>query len=296
MASRRAARIDPNEIEQLYTGIDWITFMTSGFQDSKEVDAIADEAKERDLAEGSALKAFSFQGYHGWRTASVARGYTPEGSVLMSSSGAADAIAIQLAKCTGRVTRLDVQATCRLSIPRLDLDGRATSLLKSRRASSTQAPSLRGRSWRSDGLRIGTVGKRTRHRYLRVYDKGTESRSDDAGRLWRLELEAKRGLADRLWSEYRETPDVRSWCYGSLEAQWKASGSFWPLPKSSERRCALGAGKRKEAPVAALLRWYQSSVAPTLPRAIRAAGIEEVIEALGLTGVVVPAPRSSDDE
>jgi len=296
MASRRGARIDPNDIEYMQVGVDWITFITSGFEDARQVDDIAEEFKERDLSEGSALKPFSFQGYHGWRTASVSRGYTPEGSVLMSSSGVADTIATRLASCTGRVTRLDVQATCRLSEPRLDLDGRATSLSKSPRGCSTQQSSLRGRSWRSDGLRIGTVGKRTRHRYLRVYDKGTESRTDAPGRLWRLELEAKRGLADRLWSEYRETPDVRSWCYGSLEAQWKASGSFWPLPRSSERRCALGAGKRKEAPVAALLRWYGASVAPTLPRAIRGAGLEEVIAALGLTGVVQPIPRSSDDE
>lgn len=276
------------EIARLESGVDWITFITRGRNDSDEVDEIAEEIKQRDLEQGSALKPFYFQGYRGWRTASCSRGYTQEGSLLLSSSSAADDILTRLVSCTGQMTRLDVQVTCELSRSRLGLERLATTRSTKSRQSPTRYPTRRGHSSWNDGSAIGMVGRRTKPRYIRCYDKGVESGTAAPGVKWRWEVEAKQGLADNLWRDYQTATDHRTWCYRSCESQWKRAGCSWHLPASSKLREAVGAGTKKEPQAHSLAAWLRTTVAPTLPRVLAVYDVAQLLEILGLAELATP--------
>lgn len=129
---------------------------------------------------------------------------------------------------------------------------------------------------------LGTVGDRTNARYLRVYDKGVESKVEKPGRLWRLELEAKRTLAPALWMDLLNSTDVEQWCFNSLAEQWKRSGCSWPLTAST--RAGEGIAVPSEGPSDGerLARWVKQSVAPAIERLLKKHAASEVLSMMGL--------------
>jgi len=292
MPGRKAELLAQIGSGTLETGIDWITFIAEERRGKEQVEEIAEEQRALDLANGSKERTFTFQGHKGWHTASVRVGYGPLGCILQSSGTVAGSIATRLASCIGRTTRLDVQATLTLSQPALGFARYATSLLPATRKCPTRNRPRIGHSSASDGLSIGTVGKRTKPRYLRVYDKGVEARLAPPGRMWRLELEAKGDLSTQLWDSFRSTPNAPTWCYESLSTQWKGSGCFWPLPPLHGPLVPLAARERGVAPAVSLMAWYRTSVAPTIPRSMKMYEVTEILDALGLGDVAVA--RGSD--
>lgn len=291
---RSAPNIAGIPVEHIESGIDWITMILEQKADQERALEVAMAMREEDLRAGDKLKPFTFQGYTGWRTASVRVGTRTRSMILLSTSSAAGFTATHLRSCTGRVTRLDVQTTLRLSssLPSCATRfiGRGTASLRSPRPSQTRF----GLSRASDGLCIGTVGRRTAPRYLRVYDKGVEERTHKPGYRWRIELEAKGPLARELWRDYQTARDVPEWCFESLKGQWKSSGSSWPLRGCSRGQRSVVAPKRGAPPAHALMAWLQTTVRPTIPRVLQCFTTEELVKALGLEEHVVTR-RSLDD-
>lgn len=279
---------------EVCTGIDWITFLTDTRSEGDAIEEIANEWKEIDLGVGSKLKGFSWQGYRGWATASVRRGWMGHRSALLSSGAAAAFISTRLRSFSGRCTRLDVQATCSFSKTQLHFGRRAISLSTRSRQLPPSSRPRRGFSSDNRGCRIGTVGKRTGERYLRAYDKGVEAKALPPGYRWRLELEAKHDLAEGLWSDFRKATDVEGWCYARLEEQWRQSGCSWPLASSGSQLAPLARPEREPAPAHALLAWMRTSVAPTIPRVLTTYDVTEVLSALGLSDVAMARHRSDE--
>lgn len=139
------------------------------------------------------------------------------------------------------------------------------------------------------------MGRRIDPRYLRVYDKGVETGTQPPGVLWRHELEAKGGLAEVLWNDLPAAPDLTTWCYATVEAQWKSSGCCWPLPASREPRPALKAPEKPPAAAVTLAAWLATSVAPTLPRVLAVYSPDELVRMLGLVGILQPCPGEASD-
>jgi hypothetical protein len=284
----------PTVLEQ-QAGIDWITLITESRQDADAVREIAHDAARRLSSTGSDTRPWRWMGYEGWHTASVRLG-SRSGKVCLQVTGReADTIMIPLRSSVGRLTRLDAQVTTRLSASH-PLFGYSSI------SSATECPNRRtqcrpriGSSSDSGGLFIGTVGARTDPRYLRVYDKGVETRTYPRGVLWRHELEAKAGLAEVLWADLKREPDVRAWCYATVEAQWKSSGCWWCLPASSAPRPALRAPEKPVPGAVSLAAWLRSSVRPTIPRLLTVYSVAEVLEMLGMSDIAEPTTRSDDD-
>lgn len=139
------------------------------------------------------------------------------------------------------------------------------------------------------------MGERTDPSYWRVYDKGVESGAAPAGHLWRIELEAKRGLAPKIAEEACRSRDVPSWCEQRLRSSWKSAGYSWPLP---ERGALLPPVKPDAAPppdALRLLLWYQQSVAPTIPKVLTVFTVSELLDALGLAGRAISRPPDDAD-
>src|SRR5215207_826651 len=144
------------------------------------------------------------------------------------------------------------------------------------------------------GLVLGTVGDRTKARYLRVYDKGVESKVMESGRMWRLELEAKRTLAPALWTDLQKATDVREWCYNSLAEQWRRSGCAWPLTGSTRGGAGIAVPTAAPTDAVRLARWVKQSVAPAIERLRRAHSASEILSMMGLEGHHDDAPEDAN--
>lgn len=284
------------EPELIEAGIDWITFIADSRVGRDEVAGLADEIRREDLDTGSPLHDWRWMGYTGWRTASIRLGWRSASACLQATGPSAGFIATRMRSFSGRVTRLDVQATATLSSSLPSFVTRCIS--PSTRNGRSPGP-CRGRiglSRDSTGLAIGTVGARTGPRYLRVYDKGVEQRSHPPGVRWRLEVEAKQSLAEGLWADFQSQKDVPAWCYESVESQWRASGSRWLLPRSSRQRSAVRAVAKRPPTAVELLAWLRTTVAPTLPRVLKVYSAHELLGALGLHEVAMARPSSMECE
>jgi len=144
---------------------------------------------------------------------------------------------------------------------------------------------LLGESSRSDGLRIGTEGKRIWPRYLRVYDKGVEEKSAPPETVWRLEVETKKGRAAALWQDFRKAQCPTSWSYQHCERLWRSAGFFWPLPNSIRVADVKPVVVRREPNAQLLAHWLTRSVAPTIPRLLTLYTVDEVLGFLGMSEI-----------
>lgn len=270
------------EVERRWAGIDWITMIGETRNQRDELLTVADAIQATDTLGGDVRRPWSFQGFKGWQTSRVRAGTNSNRVVIQSSGEAADTLSGLLTEASGRPTRLDVQTTHWLSSTRTDAGWRSVSVSLSE--SRLNSPSTRtgGAFLATDGSCLITAGRRTSERYGRVYDKGVEQRSAPPGRVWRVEVETKGGLAQRLWTDYQRAKDRRTWCFASCESQWKLLEQPWPWPESSDPTCPVVAPKRKPAPAHSLMAWLRVTVAPTIPRILTAYTVDEVIEALGL--------------
>jgi hypothetical protein len=115
-----------------------------------------------------------------------------------------------------------------------------------------------------------------------VYDKGVESNTQKAGLLWRMELEAKRKLAPRLWADLLASSDARQWCYDTLSEQWQCSGRRWPLTPSTRGVAGLSVPSDGPPDSVRLRRWIDQSVAPAVQRALAKYSRAELRAALNL--------------
>lgn len=139
---------------------------------------------------------------------------------------------------------------------------------------------------------LGTVGRRTKPRYLRVYDKGVELGTAPPGALWRMEVEAKGALAPKLWEDLKQAPNVREWCWNSCAEQWKLSGYSWPLSGSLRGSRGITIPSKERPEVERLEDWLRQSVRPAVARMRRAFTDEQILEMLGMD---VPPDTDHDD-
>ena len=220
--------------------------------------------------------------YEGVQCGPVRLGHSGASSLIQLSGATCDSAWTRLASLGGTPTRLDVQTTLQLptSQPRWYLRPlRRETRTKHRPPSNLPSVGLR---MDTRGLRLGTVGDRTKSRYLRVYDKGVESGTQPPGHLWRLELEAKKRLAPRLWGDLLASSDARQWCYDTLSEQWPLSGRRWPLTPGTRGVEGLTVPSDAAPDSVRLRRWIDESVAPAVQRALAKYSRAELRAALNL--------------
>lgn len=267
---------------QIEGGIDWVTWIDRSDHGAETAEAIAHAMVREHEPLGTKVRPFNLHGYEGWGTAHFRygrRGHS--GMIQCSGTGAAYAWTM-LPSSTGRVTRLDVQITHYLSRSQ-PLYGMRFLRCSPRAARSSPSRSPRsGLSKDSTGLFLGTVGARTNSRYLRVYDKGVETRLHPPGHLWRTELEAKGTFAQRLWQDLQKAPDKAVWCLRSVAQQWSRSGRCWPLTSLVPTEGGIAVPKDPPSEIERTARWMRQTVVPVVERLCAAYGRDSVLRMLGL--------------
>lgn len=274
-------------------GIDWFRWRTAEFNDTKPLIEAIYGIQERDRARASNIRRWSFQGYRGWQTDSIRWGQR-EGKVLWESSGSQARDMLDLSEvCTGYALRIDTQITLALSEP---LPSFGTCLLGSTTPISTSPRRTRthfGVATATNGLWLGTVGKRTGPSYLRVYDKGVESRCAAPGLLWRIEMEAKHHHARKLWELNRENLKRPEFCASYSVQSLTSRGFSWPFGTLDGESHDVSAGPKQRSTVQSLAAWLVLSVRPAISRMLTVFTVAELLQMLGLSDVAAPIGKDN---
>lgn len=257
-------------------GIDWVTYILRDRHAVAKAQCIARELVDEFVDASAKEKPFHLGGYRGWRIGALSHGQRGHSAMIQLSGEVAARAWTRLAPLGGQPTRLDVQTT--LSLATSQPLWYRPLLRPSTRTTTRPRFNLPSSGLRTDtrGLALGTVGDRTKSRYLRVYDKGVESKSAPRGTKWRMELEAKKGLAPALWKDLQQAPDEWEWCYNSLAEQWQRSGYCWPLTASTRGLRGVAAPRPVAPDAVSLARWTRTSVAPALQRLARTYSREQI--------------------
>jgi len=271
----------------LSAGCDWIAAYGAGIGGRESFAAFADGlvGSEREAAR-SELAASRF-GFAGWKGEHWFYGVRHDGACICLSGPQSVLGAEQLIRVATNVSRIDWQVTFAYDRPVPNLALAAFTVLES-------SPTLSGRPFgfglintKPEGQTL-TINKRISDSYGRLYDKGVESGLCSAGRIWRAELECKRGLASRSAMDGLKHGNLGSFANGTVQAFYSAKGLKlgWPLLTSD-----LASQTVLERPKPDSLEWLRKTVSLTVARQIKAHGLPEVLSALMLDQLVDPKVR-----
>ena len=247
-------------------GIDWVTYIARTPAAAAELIRTAVALRDEHEDPAAKRRTFNLGGYTGWAHGAVRLGLRGHSAMVQLSGTISASQWTRLASITGTPTRLDVQTTLLLPTALPSWYKRPLKPSTQRTTRPRSNLPLVGLHTDTRGRAHGTVGDRTESRYLRVYDKGTESNTYERGRLWRLELEAKGTLAPRLWDDLRASSDASQWCYNTVCEQWKLSGRHWPLTDSTRGGRGIPAPRREPSASDQLALWLVQSVKPAIAR------------------------------
>jgi len=277
-----------SECTLISVGIDWLTATTKS--DEAFLDAM-DSFKAMD-GEPHELE---FMGYVGQTKNNVFIGtaYSPQQvrPHIMRVSGEN---CLEFIKMLGwgylddwRASRIDLQATYQLNNARPIADELYTR-------SDVNATSYYKNG---DGAVTVYVNKRSGDAFARVYDKGLESgATDEAGLIWRFEVELKRVMAAMHFSQLHEgnldtrlvTEKVGAMVWGWFDARDIS------IPKPSNLEFVKIDIPREESTAEKKLAWLKKQVRKSIHSLCDEVGEQVVAEALGL--LKIERPHLPDEE
>jgi hypothetical protein len=270
-----------NDLESVTSGVDWLTYTCPPGDDAERLLALGYDIVREQATAGAKCSPFGTHGYRGKQTPQAAVGQRWDGVYLRLSGGLACSKWGEIGPCGGHPTRLDVQTTflLRSSSPecgRRIFSGTPTSQARPGR------PPLYSFSTDTAGAWIGRAGSRSSRAYLRVYDKGQESKAHAPGRLWRIEAELKREYAEDQWKSLQRAPDAGTHCYASSAFWARRCGLDWPLPTPSEDVKLNPLPEKIPPDVIQTMEWLRIQVRPSVQRLVEAGYPTGVLEMLGL--------------
>lgn len=279
--------------EKWTAGVDWFRYKVEHPDHIHPTMEAIRELQCNDAERASAVKPWRFQGYEGLATDSIRWGKRG-GLVLWESSGAraADTMGF-MAPSGGSALRIDLQVTFKFSTSQPHL---GTSLMPSSQATTPtrrHRPIRVGLSTATDGLWLGTVGRRTSPSYIRVYDKGVESKLAAPGLIWRVEVEAKNTHSRELCQTHLSSLANPKFCASYVASSLTRLGSHWPWPELAKLPVDVKLGRKEETTAGKLACWVKHTVGPTIPRLLTVFTVAEVLEMLNLSAVAVPTGRGN---
>lgn len=280
-------------LESWTAGLDWYRYIVNDLGSIPLAREKAEYLCWEDEQLGGKVKPWRFQGYEGWQSDRIRWGER-SGSLLWESSGATAQSTRDLMPLSGGYSsRLDLQVTLRLCTSRPgfghSLLGSSPGTLPHRSPNQTQC----GLAVATNSLWLGTVGRRTSPSYMRIYDKGVESRCAEPGRMWRVELECKRTHSRTLSCNYPVELTRPSWCAAYCVQHLKSQGLYWPFGPFESASLNVEMLPKEPSTAGKLALWLTHSVAPVVPRLLTVFTVGEVLKMLNLSDVAVPTGRDN---
>lgn len=269
---------EPRRVNIAGAGVDWVTATSASTIASKELWWLGEGLTLEEEEAGDERRSWACHGYNGWSCGGCCYGARGDGVLIRLSGALADDHWRETLRWASNVSRLDVQVTVDLDQPD---GGIADDLYNSLTIGSRrEGRPLSGRLIRgTDGGQTCYIGARASRYMGRVYDKGVEAGSAQAGLTWRYEVEAKKEATEvpRAYLEGAEDPAaasalfVRDWfTHRGLEVPFHMDSSF----AYREPRVDRKADKQ--------LQWLARGVRPVVQRLLARRDRQSVLTALGL--------------
>jgi DNA relaxase NicK len=271
------------------SGVDWLTATAYRNPSRSRFYELGKDLIATQASYGCEMRDWRAGGYHGQQCGGVAFGVRHDTWILKLSSDAARDHWHDATRESTNVTRIDLQLTIRLVSPNTNFFAtQRERALKHRRGRGRRANvTLISSSMDGDSLYLG---KRSSSLYARVYDKGKEQKTERAGVLVRQEVEAKAEAVKPLVEQLNQSASVESEC-ARLVASYMESFAIQTIRGGAN--FLWGARGRATRPDAGL-HWLRSSCAPTVKRLADCGRLDEVLDALGISELVIR--RASDNE
>lgn len=269
--------------------VDWITATCQTGDDRLRFDHLGQELLEKERAAGVEVKPAALRDYRGFRAGGLFAGRRRQDSLIKASGSHAPPHWKSIARVASNVSRLDIQAT-------VWTHGEQPALNVEYYEYATKQPNKRGRPRSYDLRRTHPqgdtfyVGDRQSDYYGRLYDYASAHKEGQPRTLWRWELELKRqvalGYSRTLLASSNVSTDIER-----LVHQWFEARGLLPT-------WAVGCLPDSQAPFIEkperdTLQWIERSLQVTVRKAINRHGLTAVLDALGLSGLVI-ARRKED--
>ncbi len=123
-------------------------------------------------------------------------------------------------------------------------------------------------------------GARSSERFGRLYDKGVEAKTDQPGRRWRWELEAKQNAAQTFAHAIARAESPTSFIQGAVAGFFHARCGV----SIAELSRSVISNESQDPPSAArLLQWLAIGVRPTVAKLVKVYGRQRVLHSLGIS-------------
>lgn len=240
---------------------------------------------ETEHRRGNDKHPWQSQSFQGVRSGQVCVGRSERGLLFRLSGQLAADHWRDVYRDATNVSRVDCAATVRLTGNWRDLS--RVHHDEALQYQKEHSPKLR--VTRVDGGKHGctlNVGSRSSNAYARIYDKSAESGLPEYDDCWRYELEAKKDYALLVAARLSADNDD-GLCPAAIACGWlERRGVSTPW---NPRVVLINMGPRASSDDQRRLSWYTSTVAPGVQSLIAKGKLNEVILALGLSGLVKSA-------
>lgn len=268
-------------------GIDWITATKAADDDAWLFEQQAQTMLEEQTEQGRSVSRATLRDYTGWRGESLFVGTRDADSIIVASADVAARHWQTVARTARNVSRLDLQVSVWTHGEQPQLARYAYSKMK-------RLPPKRGRPRSFTLIRTHpygetlNVGKRQSDAYGRLYDWSSAHKAAQAATIWRYEVEFKRAYAMGCARTLLSVDDDRTEIQHHVH-RWFKSRGVEPTWETTGTR--LSNGHALEKPATDALAWFRSSLSKTIAKQIKLHGLDKVLDALGLTSMVVSKRR-----
>ena len=269
-------------------GIDWLTVTTTQGDQTQSLLELARELEETQLPENAIAEDWRGLGYRGRSYEGLRVGQRAGGEAILILSG-------DLAKRVGetytvdssRVTRADFQVTVVLPEPD-PLIAQRTYLEYKKLTDSEKSGRMYTYISSSTGDTLN-VGKRSRNKYLRFYDKSSWFNGAPLGTYWRYEVELKKAVAKEAMRMFNEAENRHVFIGEQVWGAFEKKG-IEPRFSVDNRPTSIQVGQNVTT-ADSKIAWLSRCVAPVVTQLIHLGYEEEVLRSLKLRGVY----RSGDE-
>lgn len=265
-------------------GVDWITATCKPEGDRVRFDQLSEAIIEGEREAGVAIKPASLRDYRGFRAGGIFAGRRRSDSLLVLTGSHAPPHWQSVARASTNVSRLDIQAT-------VWTHGEQPALNVEYYQWATSQPKKRGRPSSYELKRKHPygdtfyAGNRLSDYYGRCYDYATAHKTGLPRTIWRFEVELKRLVARGYSRALLAASDYRVLTEQLVHAWWDSRGlqPTWSLGDSPQSEGLLIDKRGGDT-----LAWFERCLSKTVASAIHRHGLPAVLDALGLSGVVMP--------
>lgn len=262
------------------SAVDWITATGHGKFGVRALQTMADAFVDAEQARGNVVRDFDLYGYRGNHCGRCSYGRMGDRFLLQLSAELAADYALSVLPVAGRVTRLDLQVTARLSPVAGDVAALAYQARPTSRVGRYAMP--RYTLYQNDGggetLYVGSPSSASRGR---CYNKHAESGLEHYAGCWRWEVQLRETWAIQAAGLLPYSDDIPALVLGYVHGWFRDRGA--PPPFGITVPYHPEVPPRAKTDTDRKLLWLRRAVRPSCEFLCDNGMTEEALDALGLT-------------